>query len=56
MYGGKTQSAWVNLAIERLAAVIPHAETMEFATLNHFGIDKKAPQEVAKAVSAYFLK
>lgn len=56
MYGGRTHIAWVNLAIERLAAVLPHAETKEFPTLNHFGIDKKAPREVAKAVSDYFLK
>jgi pimeloyl-ACP methyl ester carboxylesterase len=56
MYGGRTHIAWVNLAIERLAAVLPHAERKEFPTLNHFGIDKKAPREVAKAVSDYFLK
>ncbi len=55
MYGGRTHIAWVNLAIEQLAAVLPHAETREFPTLNHFGIDKKAPREVARAVSDYFL-
>jgi hypothetical protein len=54
MYGGQSRSSWVDLAIERLAAVLPHAQTQAFPTLNHFGIDKKAPHEVARTVSAYF--
>ena len=56
MYGGKSDSTWVNLAMERLAAVLPRSETRAFPKLDHFGIDQKAPQEVARAVSAYFLK
>ncbi|MBV9228676.1 MAG: alpha/beta hydrolase [Chloroflexi bacterium] len=56
MYGGKSDLPWVYPALERLAAVIPQSETEEFPKLDHFGIDKKAPREVAKAVSAYFLK
>jgi pimeloyl-ACP methyl ester carboxylesterase len=56
MFGGKSASSWVNLAMERLAVVLPQSETQEFPKLDHFGIDKKAPQEVARAVSAYFLK
>jgi pimeloyl-ACP methyl ester carboxylesterase len=56
MYGGKTGIAWINLAMQRLAAVLLHSETREFPALNHFGIDKEAPQAVAKAVSDYFLK
>jgi hypothetical protein len=56
MYGGKSNMKWVDLATERLAAVLPQSETKEFPTLDHFGIDKKAPREVAKAVSEYFLK
>ena len=56
MYGGKSDLPWVPLAMERLTAVLPRSETQEFPKLDHFGIDKKAPQEVAKAVSAYFLK
>lgn len=56
MYGGRTHIAWVDLAMERLAAVLPHSETKEFPTLNHIGIDKRAPREVAKVVSDYFLK
>jgi len=56
MYGGKSRSKWVDLAMERLAAVLPQSETKEFPKLDHFGIDKKAPREVARAVSDYFLK
>jgi pimeloyl-ACP methyl ester carboxylesterase len=55
MYGGKSDSTWVNLAMERLAAVLPHSETRAFPKLDHFGIDKKAPREVAHAVSSFFL-
>jgi pimeloyl-ACP methyl ester carboxylesterase len=56
MYGGKSDSKWVDMAMERLAAVLPQSETQEFPKLDHFGIDKKAPREVARAVSDYFLK
>jgi pimeloyl-ACP methyl ester carboxylesterase len=55
MYGGKSDSGWVNLSVQRLAAIIPHFETKAFPKLNHFGIDQQAPQEVARAVSDYFL-
>jgi pimeloyl-ACP methyl ester carboxylesterase len=55
MYGGKSDSTWVNLSMERLAAVLPQSETKAFPKLDHFGIDKKGPQEVATAVSEYFL-
>jgi pimeloyl-ACP methyl ester carboxylesterase len=56
MYGGKSGLTYENLAMERLAAVLPQSETKEFPKLDHFGIDKKAPREVARAVSEYFLK
>jgi pimeloyl-ACP methyl ester carboxylesterase len=56
MYGGKSDLPWLNLALERLTAVLPQSETREFPRLDHFGIDKKAPQEVAEAVGAYFLR
>jgi pimeloyl-ACP methyl ester carboxylesterase len=55
LYGGKSDLPWVQPALERLAAVLPHSETHGFPKLNHFGIDKKAPQEVAEAVCTYFL-
>jgi pimeloyl-ACP methyl ester carboxylesterase len=56
MYGGKSHTTWVDLSMERLATVLPRSETKEFPKLDHFGIDKKAPREVARAVCAYFLK
>ena len=56
MYGGKSDLPWVHPAMEQLAAVLPRSETKAFPRLDHFGIDKKAPREVAKAVSTYFLK
>ena len=56
MYGGKSKTTWVNLTMERLAAVLPRSETREFPQLDHFGIDQKAPQAVARVVSASFLK
>lgn len=54
MYGGKSQSSWVDLSMKRLEEVLPRSETKEFPKLDHFGIDKKGPREVAQAVSAYF--
>jgi len=56
MYGGKSDSAAVDLAMARLAAVLPHSETREFPTLDHFGIERTAPQDVARAVSDFFLR
>jgi pimeloyl-ACP methyl ester carboxylesterase len=56
MYGGKSDSKAVNLAMERLAAILPHSETKEFPKLDHFGIERTAPREVARVVSDYFLK
>lgn len=56
MYGGKSNSKWVDINMERLTAVFPRSETKVFPKLDHFGIDQKAPQEVARAVSGYFLK
>jgi len=56
MYGGKSDSRAVTLAMERLAAILPHSETKEFPSLDHFGIEKTAPREVAKEVSDFFLK
>jgi pimeloyl-ACP methyl ester carboxylesterase len=56
IYGGKSKSTAVTLAMERLAEVLPHSETKEFPKLDHFGIERTAPREVARAVSDYFLK
>ena len=56
MYGGKSDSRAVTLAMEGLAAVIPSSETKEFPHLDHFGIERTAPSEVAKVVGDYLLK
>ena len=56
MFGEKSQTTWVDLAMERLAAVLPRSETKGFPKLDHFGIDKRAPREVAGVVSEFFLK
>ena len=55
MYGGRSDSKAVTLATERLAAILPHSVTKEFPQLDHFGIERTAPSEVAKAVSDFFL-
>jgi pimeloyl-ACP methyl ester carboxylesterase len=56
MYGGKSDSKAVTLAMERLAAILPHSVTKEFPRLDHFGIERTAPREIAKVVSDYFLR
>ncbi|MBN1320577.1 MAG: alpha/beta hydrolase [Thermoleophilia bacterium] len=56
MYGGKSNSRAVTLAAERLTAIIPRAEAREFPKLDHFGIERTAPAEVARAVGDYFLQ
>ena len=56
MYGGKSDSKAVTLAMERLAAILPPSETKKFPNLDHFGIERTAPREVAKEVSDFFLK
>jgi pimeloyl-ACP methyl ester carboxylesterase len=54
MYGGRSDSEAVTLAMERLAAVLPRAERREFPRLDHFRIERTAPREVAMAVSEFF--
>lgn len=56
MYGGKSNSTWVRTIVARLTTVLPHLKAQEFPKLDHFGIDKRAPREVANVVSAYFQK
>lgn len=56
MYGEKSDLPWVHTALERLAMVLPQSDTKQFEKLDHFGIDKKAPQVVAEAVCTYFMK
>ncbi|MBA2682105.1 MAG: alpha/beta hydrolase [Ktedonobacteraceae bacterium] len=54
MYGGKTGSHWVDLAMQRLPTVLAHSATHAFPKLDHFGIDKNGPEEVAAVVSTFF--
>ncbi|MGA7237052.1 MAG: alpha/beta hydrolase [Bryobacteraceae bacterium] len=54
LHGGKSGLGWVRLAIEQLASILPHSQTKIFPRLNHFGIDKQAPEEVARTIGDYF--
>ena len=55
MYGGRSDSQAVVLAMEWLAATLPNSVTREFPHLDHFGIERTAPRDVARVVSDYFL-
>jgi len=54
MFGGKTRHKWVGQAITALSETLPSCEVREFPSLDHFGPDKGAPREVARAVSSFF--
>jgi len=54
MSGGRGLTQKTEETTQRLAAALPHADLWVFPTLDHFGIDKKAPHEVGRIVSAYF--
>ncbi len=56
MYGGKSDSLAVDLVVKRLPSVLPYLEMKEFPRLDHFGIERTAPHEVAKVIGDYFLK
>jgi pimeloyl-ACP methyl ester carboxylesterase len=56
MYGGRSDSRAVDLVVERLPAILPRSEMKEVPRLDHFGIERTAPREVAKAVGDYFLR
>jgi pimeloyl-ACP methyl ester carboxylesterase len=56
MYGGRSDSAAVDLVVTRLPSVLPSFEVKGFPRLDHFGIERTAPHEVAKVVGNYFLK
>jgi pimeloyl-ACP methyl ester carboxylesterase len=56
LYGGRRDSRAVDLVIERLPTVIHHCETKVFPKLDHFGIERTAPKEVARAVGDFFSK
>ena len=56
MYGGRSDSRAVDLVVDRLPSVLPHLELKEFPRLDHFGIERTAPHEVAKVIGDYFLQ
>jgi len=55
MYGGRSDSDAVDLVVERLPLVLPHCEILCFPRLDHFGIERTAPEAVAAAVRDFFL-
>jgi len=55
MYGGRSDSRAVDLVVTRLPSVLPSFEVKEFPRLDHFGIERTAPHEVAEVVGDYFL-
>ncbi|MFN8486807.1 MAG: alpha/beta hydrolase [Caldilineaceae bacterium] len=55
MYGGKSSSA-IKHTTKLLAQVIPNAKVRAFTKLDHFGPDKKAPDEIAQALRDHFLE
>lgn len=56
MYGGKGHALKTGETMRRPAAVLPRCDMRVFPKLDHFGIDKKAPQEVGRAVGTYLLE
>jgi hypothetical protein len=56
LYGGRSDSKAVDLVAERLPVVVPRCETKVFPRLDHFGIERTSPQEVAKAIGDFFSK
>jgi len=53
MHGGRSHSEAVDRVVERLPTVLPRSDTIVFPALDHFGIERTAPREVASAVSEY---
>jgi pimeloyl-ACP methyl ester carboxylesterase len=54
LYGGRSDSRAVDLVIERLPTVIPHCKIKVFPKLDHFGIERTAPKEVARVIGKFF--
>ncbi len=52
MAGGKNKDAVKEAGV--IANVIPQAEVKVYPKFDHFGIDKKGPNEVAEGVAAFF--
>lgn len=56
LYGGRSDSPAVDLVVKRIPSVVACIETKEFHRLDHFGIERTAPKEVAKVIADFFLK
>lgn len=56
LYGGRSESKAVDLVAERLPSVLTRCETKVFPKLDHFGIERTAPREVAMAIGDFFSK
>ncbi|SMB84159.1 alpha/beta fold hydrolase [Deinococcus hopiensis] len=54
--GGRDPLDWVEPTIRQLSEVLLHAEVQVYPTLDHFGLDKGAPEEVARTVGHFFLR
>jgi hypothetical protein len=54
LYGGRSDSKAVDLVVERLPGVIPNCETRVFPKLDHFGIERTAPKDVARVIGEFF--
>jgi pimeloyl-ACP methyl ester carboxylesterase len=56
LYGGKSDSRAVTVAVERVTASLPRSDVREFERLDHFGIERKAPVEVAGVIGDFLAK
>ena len=55
MYGGRSDSKAVTLAMERLAAILPHSVTKESSKLDHFGIEEQLHARLPRrSVTTFF--
>jgi hypothetical protein len=55
MYGEKNRLAWIDRMLARLQTQLPRVRTVGFPGLDHFGINRTDPEQVAMAVRAFFL-
>jgi pimeloyl-ACP methyl ester carboxylesterase len=54
MGGRRSGIRWARVALARLSAVLPTSETILFSGLDHFGLDRGAPDRVAAQVAEFF--
>jgi pimeloyl-ACP methyl ester carboxylesterase len=56
LYGGKSDSRAVAIAVEGVSAALRHCEVRKLERLDHFGIERRAPAEVAGVIGDFFVK